>query len=87
MEDLSPVIDKLKERTEKLIHLHSLAVEEITRLKVRNSELENMVETLETEARQLKERSVVSEGSKDALKEQIDVLVRDIDNCLEKLNA
>lgn len=87
MDELAPVIDKLKERTEKLIHLHSLAVEEITRLKARNQELEERVIDLENEGRELKEKTLVTEGSKDAMKEKIDVMVREIDNCLEKLNA
>lgn len=87
MDELAPVIEHLREKTEKLIHLHSLATEEIARLKARNQELENRVNELENESRELKERTLITEGSKDAVKEKIDVLVREIDNCLEKLNA
>ncbi|MEE4255728.1 MAG: hypothetical protein V2I47_01685 [Bacteroidales bacterium] len=94
MEQAKDLVSKINEQVLELLGRHQALRSERTELQVRNAELQETVEKLNTEIDQLKEQIVKLKISKSLtdkedskeVKAKVDELLREIDKCVGLLN-
>ncbi len=97
MNELHEIVGNLESKAQKLIHLHSKALEENEQLRQTNSELLEKIQQKELEFKELEEKHQVLKLAKSLLENQesekttdiklkINELVREIDKSIALLN-
>jgi hypothetical protein len=95
MRSITSLVDQIRFKTEKSIHLQNTLRKDNLQLKLAVTELKRKVEELETQKAKLEERNKVlqlakkisaEDHNKLALKLTINELVREIDKCIAQLN-
>lgn len=95
MRSINSLVDQIRSKTEKSIHLQNTLRKDNLQLKLAVTELKRKVEELETQKAKLEERNKVlqlakkvsgEDQNKLALKLTINELVREIDKCIAQLN-
>ena len=95
MEKTVDIVKGLTADIERVISLHSTAVNEVEGLKNTNAELKNIVEQQKKEIEELKEKNKLikiaksldsSDGGSTELKYKINEILREVDRCIALLN-